>query len=219
MRPDQKRKVKARIQQKAHDLFMQYGVRSITMDDIAIALGISKKTLYQYYADKDELVEAVMTGIIDFNQTCCLRDRQQAKDAVHEVFLAIEMMQEMFVDMNPSVLFELQKYHPKAFDKFLQHKHTFMYKVFVENIQRGIKEELFRPNVNIEILVKTRLETIMLAFNQAVFPKNKFKLIDVETELTEHYLFGLATIKGHKQIEKYKQDRTKKYQRNEKVLD
>ena len=123
---------------------MQYGVRSVTMDEIAIALGISKKTLYQYFADKD---------------------------AVHEVFLAIEMMQEMFMDMNPSVLFELQKYHPKAFEKFLQHKHTFMYKVFVENIQRGITEELFRPNVNIEILVKTRLETIMLAFNQAVLWK------------------------------------------------
>jgi TetR/AcrR family transcriptional regulator, cholesterol catabolism regulator len=209
--------VKERIRQKAHDLFMQYGVRSVTMDDIAAALGISKKTLYQFYADKDELVEAVMGDIIEFNQSSCLRDKQTAKDAIHEVFLAIEMMQEMFRDMNPSILYELQKYHSKAFEKFLQHKHTFMYKVFVENIERGIKEELFRPDVNIEILVKTRLETIMLAFNQAVFPKSKYRLIDVETELTEHYLFSLATLKGHKQIEKYKQERTKKYQRNEKI--
>lgn len=210
--------VKDRIRQKAHDLFMQYGVRSVTMDEIAAALGISKKTLYQFYADKDELVEAVVVDIIEFNQNCCIRDRQSAKDAIHEVFLAIEMMQEMFRDMNPSILYELQKYHSRAFEKFLQHKHTFMYKVFVENIERGIKEELFRSDVNIEVLVKIRLETIMLAFNQAIFPKSKYRLIDIETELTEHYLFGLSTVKGHKLIEKYKQDRTKTADTNEKIL-
>jgi AcrR family transcriptional regulator len=188
------------------------------MDEIAVSLGISKKTLYQFFADKDELVEAVMVGIIGFNQNCCLRDRQLAKDAIHEVFLAIEMMQEMFVDMNPSILHELQKYHPTAFEKFIQHKHSFMYKIFVENIQRGLQEELFRRDINIDILVKTRLETIMMAFNQAVFPKGKYKLIEIETELTEHYLFGLATIKGHKLIENYKSDRNKKIKRNENVL-
>jgi AcrR family transcriptional regulator len=78
--------VKDRIKQKAHELFMQYGVRSVTMDEIAVQMGASKKTIYQYYADKDELVDAVMVDIITFNQDCCMKDRQSAKDAVHEVF-------------------------------------------------------------------------------------------------------------------------------------
>jgi AcrR family transcriptional regulator len=210
--------VKARILQQAHDLYMQYGIRSVTMDEIAVSMGISKKTLYQFYMDKDELVEAVTMGIIEFNQSSCLKDRNLAKDAIHEVFLAIEMMQDMFANMNPSILHELQKYHPKAFDKFTEHKHSFMYKVFVDNIQRGIKEELFRPDINVELIVRVRLETVMMAFNQSIFPKTKYRLIDIETEMTEHYLYGLATIKGHKLIQKYKQDRIKNKNNNEKEL-
>jgi TetR/AcrR family transcriptional regulator, cholesterol catabolism regulator len=198
---------------------MQYGVRSVTMDEIALQMGASKKTIYQYYADKDELVDAVMVDIINHNQDCCMKDKSTAKDAIHEVFLAIEMMQEMFQNMNPSILFELEKYYPKAFEKFKQHKYSFLYKVLKENIERGIAEELYRGEIDIEILVKVRLETMMIPFNQQVFPKNKYSLIKVETELTTHFLFGLATVKGYKLITKYQQDRTtKKTNTNEKNL-
>jgi TetR/AcrR family transcriptional regulator, cholesterol catabolism regulator len=209
--------LKERIKHKAHELFMQYGVRSITMDEIALHMGVSKKTIYQYYADKDALVDAVMEDEIRENQNCCLRDKAHAKDAIHEVFLAIDMMQEMFKHMNPSILFELEKYYPGAFEKFLAHKYTFLYQVLTENIERGIKEELYRSEMDIEVMVKARLETMMMPFNQMIFPKTKFELADVETELTTHFLFGLATIKGHKLILKYQQERNKKTYGNEKI--
>ncbi len=210
--------MKDRIKQKAHDLFMQYGVRSITMDEIALQMGVSKKTIYQYYADKDELVDAVMVDKIQFNQNCCLSDKQHAKNAVHEVFLAIDMMQDMFQNMNPGILFELEKYYPKAFEKFTQHKYSFLYQVLKENLQRGIAEELYRADIGIDILLKARLEIMMMPFNQAVFPKNKYNLVKVETELTTHFLYGVATVKGYKLITKYQQDRTKKTNTNEKIL-
>ncbi len=210
--------MKDRIKQKAHGLFMQYGVRSVTMDEIAVQLGVSKKTIYQYYADKDELVDAVIIDILNLNQSNCNQDRKAAKNAIHEVFLAIEMMQEMFQHMNPSVLFELEKYYPNSFEKFTQHKYSFLYKVLKENIERGIAEELYRNDIDVEILVKTRLETMMLPFSQAVFPKSKYSLIKVETELTTHFLYGLASVKGYKLITKYQQDSTKKKHTNEKIL-
>lgn len=197
---------------------MQYGVRSVTMDEIALQLGVSKKTIYQYYADKDELVDAVMVDIITYNQDCCMKDRQSARDAIHEVFLAIDMMQEMFQNMNPVILFELEKYYPKSFEKFKQHKYSFLYKVLKENLERGISEELYRSEVDVDIMIKLRLETMMLPFNQILFPKSKYSLVKVETEFTTNFLFGLATIKGHKLITKYQQDRTKKTNTNEKTL-
>ncbi len=199
---------------------MQYGVRSVTMDEIAVQLGVSKKTLYQYYADKDELVDAVILDVLTVNQDNCIKDRNIAKNAIHEVFLAIDMMQEMFQDMNPSVLYELEKYYPKAFEKFAKHKYSFLYKVMKENIERGIAEELYRSDIDVEIQVKMRLENMMIPFNQMVFPKNKFDLIKVETELTTHFLYGLATIKGYKLITKYRLDRNnnKKTNTNEKIL-
>ena len=204
-----------RIKQKAHDLVMQYGIRSVSMDDIAGALGMSKKTIYQFFADKDELVEAVIADKLHHNQLCCMQDKERAKDAVHEIFLAIEMMQEVFQEMNPAVMYDLEKFHPKAYKKILEHKYQFLYKLLSDNLQWGITDGWYREDINIDILVKARLECMLLAFNQQLFPKSRYKLVEVETQLTEQFLYGLATQKGHKLISKYQQDRLKK-QRNEK---
>jgi len=201
--------IKKRIQQKAHEMLMQFGIRSVSMDDIASGLGISKKTIYQYFEDKDALVMDIVKATIDHNQACCVKDKAVAKDAVHEVFLAMEMMQEMFENMNPSIIHDMEKFHPKAFDIFQNHKYNFLFLTVKENIERGIREELYRPDLDIDVLVKARLENLMLAFNQQLFPKNKYRLADIETKLTEHFLFGLASLKGHKTILKYQQERQK----------
>src|SRR5688500_346691 len=81
---------KERIREQAHELFMQYGIRSVSMDDIANQLGMSKKTLYQYFADKDQLVEAVVDVHISVLQTDCTGCRTDARDAIHEVFIMME---------------------------------------------------------------------------------------------------------------------------------
>lgn len=204
-----------RIKQKAHDLVMQYGIRSVSMDDIAGALGMSKKTIYQLFKDKDELVDAVIADKIKHNQYCCSTDKQRARDAVHEVFLAIEMMQELFENMNPVVVYDMEKFHPKAYRQLMEHKHQFLYRLLLDNLHRGIAEKLYREDIKVDIIVKARLECMMMAFNQQLYPQSRYPLVEVETQLTEHYLYGLATLKGHKLISKYQQARLKK-QNNEK---
>ena len=199
--------MKDRIQIKAHELFLQYGIRSVSMDDIAAQLGISKKTLYQYYTDKDELVDSVLQYEIGHGQQDCQQCLHQSKDAVDEIFLTMERILEQFRNMNPMVLYDLQKFHFTAFQKFLKYKNGFLQEVIRKNIERGIKEELFRPEINTEILSRFRLESMMLAFNMSVFPPRKYNLAEVTLEIIEHYLYGLATLKGHKLILKYKQDR------------
>jgi AcrR family transcriptional regulator len=198
-----------RILQKGQELFLRYGIRSITMDEIATQLGISKKTIYQYFADKNELVDAVAAAHINQNKCKCNAYHETADNAVHEIFLTMEMVQEMMANMNPAIFYDLQKYHPKAFIKFNEHRNTFLYKVVKDNLEWGIEEGLYRPEINIDVTTKVRLETMFLPFNPDVFPYNKYRLVDVETETLEHYLYGIATLKGHKLIEKYKQQRLK----------
>jgi TetR/AcrR family transcriptional regulator, cholesterol catabolism regulator len=198
-----------RILQKATDLFIRYGIRSVTMDEIAIQLGISKKTIYQFYEDKNELVSAVMEQYLQHNRNCCNRDRQQAKNAIHEIFLAMEMIEGMFENMNSSMLYDLEKYHPKAYQKFERYKNEFLHKVIRENLEKGIDEELYRDDIDKNILTVIRLETMVLPFNQDVFPKSKYNLAEVHQQLMEHYLFGIASVKGHKMILKYKEERNK----------
>ncbi len=201
---------KERIKIQATDLFMKYGVRSVSMDDIANSLGMSKKTIYQFYADKDELVDAVVLHEIQHNENCCELDRQGSENAVHELFMAMDMVVEMFHSMNPSLLYDLQKYHPKAFQKFHTHKNDYLFNVIRENLVRGIREDLFRDDINIDIIARFRVELMMLPFNPEFQSKVKHNLAEIEEELILHYLFGLVNMKGYKMILAYKQERTKK---------
>jgi TetR/AcrR family transcriptional regulator, cholesterol catabolism regulator len=200
---------KERIQAKADELFMQYGIRSISMDDIAAGLAMSKKTLYQFFADKDELVDAVVDKELKKGQQDCLECRQQSIDAVDEIFITMENIAEQFRNMNPMVLHDLEKFHIASFQKFLKHKNEFLLEVIRKNMERGIQEELFRPEINVDMLSKFRLESMMIAFNIVVFPPRKYNLVEVTQEIIEHYLYGLATLKGHKLILKYKEQSKK----------
>jgi AcrR family transcriptional regulator len=201
---------KERIKFTAHDLVMKYGIRSVSMDDIATALGMSKKTIYQCFADKDELVKAVVTDVVRKSETDCDRDKNQADNAIHEIFLAMEMVVEMFRTMNPSIIYDMHKYHPGAFHIFQKHKNDYVYNVMKENLIRGIKEELYRPEINIDIMSKFRVESIMLPFNPEFQHSLKYSLVEIEQELILHFLFGLVTLKGYKLILKYQQDQLKK---------
>ena len=201
---------KERILQKANELYMRYGIRSVTMDEIALQTGVSKKTIYQFYADKDELVDAVINDEITHNENCCQQDINQSENAVHELFLAMDMVLEMFRSMNPSVLYDMEKYHPRAFQKFLKHKNDYLYNVIRENLVRGIKEDLYRDDINIDIISRYRVELVMLPFNPAFQARVKHNLAEIEEEIILHYVFGLVNLKGYKLILKYKQERTKK---------
>jgi AcrR family transcriptional regulator len=198
-----------RIKQKAHDLFMQFGLRSVSMDDIANALGISKKTIYQFYSDKDALVDDVMTSVFETDEVCCDRDRKASENAIHEIFLAVDFMVEMFKTMNTSVLFDLKKYYPNSYMRFLKHKDNYLYGVIMDNLKRGIEEELYREDLKIEVLARYRVESVLLPFNPEFQHKIKESLSNIQEEITLHFLFGLVTPKGYKLALKYQQNRQK----------
>jgi AcrR family transcriptional regulator len=201
---------KERIMMKADELFMRYGIRSVSMDDIANSLGMSKKTVYQYYADKDELVDAVVDTHIKGIQSDCLDCRKKAKDAIHEIFITMERIMAELNNMNPMLVYDLEKFHFKAHQRFREHKDKFLAQVIRENIEWGIKEELYRPELNVDVISKFRIESMMIPFNVVVFPPGKYNLAGLSEKIIEHFVYGLATIKGHKLIQKYYQQRQKK---------
>ena len=144
------------------------------------------------------------------NKCTCEIDRKLAKDAIHEVFLAMDMVKEMFEKLHPGLLHDLEKYHPKTFIKFRKHKDEFLYKTVRQNIEWGIEDGVYRPGIDTDVLTKFRLESMFLPFNLIVFPQSKYNITRIEEEIMEHFVHGLATIKGHKLIEKYKKQRQTK---------
>ncbi len=199
-----------RIVQKAHELFLRYGIRSVSMDEVATQLGMSKKTIYQFYADKDALVSDVIDIEIDNSQSECVLYKNKSENAIQEIFMAVDMLLDILQKMNPAVIFDMEKYHPNAFKKFTDYKNKFLYTVIHENIEWGKKEELYRAEINADIMSRFRLATIFLVFNPEMFHLDKsMNLPHFITEITDNFLYGLATPKGQKLIQKYKQQRQK----------
>ena len=199
-----------RIRQSTHDLFMQYGLKSVSMDDIAAKMGISKKTIYQFYSDKEQLVAEVVTAIIKHNQQTCDIDRSRSDNAVHGIFLSMEQMSLLFHAMNPSILFDLYKYYPQSFKIFEAHKNDYLYGVIKENIIRGIGETLYRPEIKIDIMARFRVESIIVPFKPEFQSSVKSNLATIAEELATHFLFGIVTEKGYKLILKYLKENAKK---------
>ncbi len=199
-----------RIITKADELFRRFGIRSVTMDEIAKQLSMSKKTIYQYFADKDAIVDAVFLQHIEKDEIECAQMSISSANAVEEIFMVIDMIEEMFTNMNPSILNDLKKYHPKTDARFIVHKNKFIYNLIKENLERGIEEGLYRDNLNVDIISRFRVESMLLPFSPEFYSMHRYNLVEVESALAEHYLHGIASAKGVKLIEKYKQQRAKK---------
>jgi TetR/AcrR family transcriptional regulator, cholesterol catabolism regulator len=209
--------VKERILSKATDLFMRYGIRSITMDEIATQLGISKKTIYQFFTDKDDMVQAVIDLEIKKNELECEEYREKSADAVQQVFLSLEGLEEMLKYTNPLMLYDLEKHHPRSYKKLREYKYDFLYKIIMDNLQWGIAEELYRNDIHLDVVTKHRIESAFLVFDLDLFPHSRYKISEVNYELSMLFLHGVVTAKGKKLIEKYTTERTKKASHEQKV--
>jgi TetR/AcrR family transcriptional regulator, cholesterol catabolism regulator len=198
---------KERIRVAANRLVMKYGVRSVSMDDIAAHLGISKKTIYLYYKDKDELVDAIIDAEIVRTQEICERDQDIAENAIHEVVLAMDRMVEIFQSMNPSLLFDLRKYHPRAFEKFSIHKNTYLFEIMKQNLERGVKEKLYRPEINIGVMARFRVESVFIPMTPEFHIGIKSSLLEAQEQIVIHFLFGLVTPKGYELMTDYLSER------------
>jgi len=204
----QEQETKSRILTGAESLFMKYGIRSVSMDDIARHLSVSKKTLYQHFADKDDLVtemsqEHMKLDVLEYEEIT--KASENSIDELNRISVRIKCDME---EMNPSLLYDLQKFHPRAWSLWLNHKNDFVMRSIVRNLKQGIEEGYFRPELNPEIIAISRLVLIESAFDDQIFPKEKFNLVEVQSQFFDHFVYGLCTDKGRRLYQKYKENNT-----------
>jgi AcrR family transcriptional regulator len=193
------------ILEGARVLFFKYGIKSVTMDDIAKHLGMSKKTIYQFFEDKSEVIKTLIEKTMSSNR-CEFDDiGERSQNAVEEMWGMMIHLGAMFSKMNPNLFYDLQKYHPESWQLFRNFKEKFILETVEKNIKKGIKEGLFRKDIKIKIIARLRIEQIEFAMNPLTFPPDQYNLAEVQMTLLDHYLHGIATIKGHKLINKFKE--------------
>lgn len=187
----------------AVDLFWRYGVKSVTMEDIAKELGISKKTIYQHFVDKDAIVKEVIEQELDCEKNDIDRLESEARDPIEEVIMASDYMRATLATMSPVLLHDLKKYHPKAWSLFQKHKHDYIIHNISDNLLKGMEQGLYRNDIDVDVLARLRIEQIEMAFDNAIFPHQKFSMMDIQIQFMNHFLRGILTEKGFKLYNTY----------------
>ncbi len=193
----EKEVTKTRIVEKALELFMDSGLRSVTMDDIAGRLGMSKKTIYASFAKKDHLVLAAM-------EFSCQREKDHVEkvlaknlNAIEENFEIGHYVVDILNRMHPSIHYDLEKYHPDAWRIFQDHKERFIRdRCIRRNIEKGIAEELYRDTIDPSVISRFYIERIDMIFDPSFFPPREFSFSRVYLELFKYHIRGIASEKG-----------------------
>lgn len=193
---------KLEIINRATTVFMRYGIKSITMDDLSRELGVSKKTIYKHFSDKNELVHATIEkSLQEERKNCeyCTANSENAIEALISISLSIV---NHFQNINPTVIYDLRKYHSDTWKLINSYKMDFVLNNIKKNIERGIKEGLYRKNIKPEIISRVYVSTIELIFDNTIYPWPEFKLDTVLKEIRRFQIRGLASDKGIEYLNK-----------------
>jgi AcrR family transcriptional regulator len=187
------------------ELFSQYGFKTITMDDIARRAGISKKTLYQHFANKQEVVQESVVWYKNNTTESCALVLGNTENAIEAMVKILAFFDGVYRRINPMAMFELQRFFPDAYKTFrdlLMERDVAMIK---ENIRQGIEEGLYREDLNADLLARYRIETSLMILQPTLLVNDRNNLMSVARDLGEHFMYGMMTAKGVKLYLKYKE--------------
>ncbi|PWG04532.1 TetR/AcrR family transcriptional regulator [Polaribacter aquimarinus] len=191
--------MKEKIIKKASELFLNLGFKSVTMDDIAKELGISKKTLYKYFNNKQSLVEETTSTI---HNSCFLAIEtitEQGFNAIKENFEIKKMFREMFQNASSSPIYQLKKYYPKIHEKTMQKEMVMFSECLKKNVEKGIVEGYYRNDINIELVTKFYFSLVFSIHENTI---ENYKIPKLEQDVLAYHTRAIATKRGLLELEK-----------------
>lgn len=192
-----------RILTKAENLFFKYGVKSISMDDLARHLGISKKTLYQSVENKKDLVLQVFQNHANEELEAVIRIRREAQDAIDEMIGVAKYVIPTLRKISPMLIYDMQKYYNEVWQMMEEYNNQEIYKAIKENIERGIREGVYREEFHPDIIAKLYVGKTMVLIDEELFPLQKYNKENLFKEHMQYHIRGIATSKGLKLLEKH----------------
>lgn len=185
-------------------MFTRYGIKNLSMDEIARELGISKKTLYQYFSDKSDLVSKVVDRSLEETECGINKDGKLGKTAIDVLLNVSRYLINRFSQVNPMLNFELRKYYPEAAEKIRKHRYEHVLSRIEQNLNRGIAEGWYRKELNVRIIAFYYLKWMETFFEQNPDEAlmNGVKQEDMLHELFTYHLHGVLNEKGLKEFYK-----------------
>jgi len=188
--------MREKIIYKSADLFLSYGFKSVTMDDIANALGISKKTIYQHFDNKTKLVEATtlsMFSIISHGIDCiCALE----KNPIEEIYDIKRFVMEHLKNEKSSPQYQLQKYYPKIYQSLKSKQFEVMYQCVKANLDRGIAIGIYRDSIHVDFITRIYFNSMLSIKDEDLFSKKNFSMNMLMENYIEYHLRGICTTNG-----------------------
>lgn len=203
---EQHSEAKTSILKKAEMLFMRLGLKSISMDDVARELGISKKTLYQFFQSKEDLVLQTISRHQCSEAEEVKRICATSTDALKEMLDIARHVLVQFQQMSPSTVFDLKKYYPEAWRIVEQVQREYVYGVLKANMERGIREGLYRDDFDTNILARLYVGSVRWLLDEELFPQTQFHWAQLYREFVHYHLRGIVSPKGLEKLKAYIQD-------------
>jgi AcrR family transcriptional regulator len=177
-------------------LYQRYGIKSVTMDDAANHLGISKKTLYEHFTDKEDLVSAILTD--DLEQSCTVIDaiEGRALNAIEDLFEVYKMLYTWYRDYNPSMIYDVRKYYPGLFTRIRKMRRERIMSSAIANLEKGKREGLYRVELNSEILAKLHILRIESLYDNDIFTMEEILSLAMMDEVFVYHLHGILSHEG-----------------------
>lgn len=190
------------ILQRTEHLLMKFGARSVTMDDVSRDLGISKKTLYKVASDKSDLVSKCCHAHFSREKMACLHIYESSTDAIDQMLSIFHHVNSYLGNINPSLMYDLQKYYPESWAMFEDYKNNFILSMVKQNIGKGIKQGFYRRDFNAEIIARLYVNKIEMVLDPRIFPPRQFSISKLYKEYILHHLRGIVTPKGMLHLQK-----------------
>jgi AcrR family transcriptional regulator len=191
--------MKEKIINKAKDMFLRLGFKSITMDDIAGEMCISKKTIYKYFANKELLIHESTQVLHKEVHEIITEIISRGYNAIEENFQIRKMFVDMFKSTDTSPIYQLKKHYPEVYEKALEYQVQECESCFKQNIEKGIAQGLYREDINIEVYVKLYY-ALIFTINENT--RSEREAAALEMEALEYHTRAMATEKGIAELEK-----------------
>ena len=193
--------MKETILKKAGESFLKYGFKSVTMDDIANDLGISKKTIYKHFKNKGELVDNTISYLHESMHNTVMCVCEKGFNAIQENFEIKKIFSEVFKNSDNSPMYQLQKYYPKTYTKIMKNEFSMFKDCILKNIEKGIEEGIYRKQIDRELTTKFYFSLMLSVHDSNLYQYNKNTINKLELKALEYHIRAIATLKGLKILE------------------
>jgi AcrR family transcriptional regulator len=188
--------VKEKLLAKSAEMFLNLGVKSVTMDEIAAEMGISKKTIYAHFSTKTKLIEA--TALYVFENISCGIDeiREENKDPLEELYIIKNFALDHLKDEKSSPQYQLQKYYPKIFTTIKTRQQEMMKGLIMENLKRGIDQGVYRKDLPLDFTSRIYFVGMLGIKDRELFPDKIYSTNELVEKHLEYHLRAIVTEKG-----------------------